>query len=697
MKKITLYTTITFILLLIAGLGANAQNSIDNTGGALKNSGIIRVKNGQVKSFPDTLGGRVEFLQKVESSQQVIPNIVFNQLVIGNQAKKIVHDLRDANNLIKPLVVLDSLIVIDSAHLTTRWIGYEPEDVQAKSTVKNNAKYTGPRYIILNAENKPQDLMGNGSFSKLMIDNPYGVNVISGGFLIDEELKLNRGELRNTQENNFTMKDTSLIVRNVGASLAVEPQFEASVNIRYIGTGDLVTGPETPSNKTVLKDLYVQNTGETELSRNITVNDSLFVGAVVNTLDDTLSLTSTKNPVFAEYNDAAEIAGNFERTNLVIGDTILLNNHHTWLLFANQSDMAGITRLVSTVRPLTYQPYPGGDEKVQRIINLQGFDLSNNPIDQGMAASFGFGWRHLQAAQFHETGNLPVPELLLQLWIGNNWFDFDSEEPTIDFATNWAYSDVKSISQFGEFAIGLPGMISIILNARMYLEGAYLKGSQGRMHTELNNRGLLAQTNYDAYPINLDTKFDPTLITQIPDSAVDFVVLEFRKQRNEQASFYKTVYLHPDGRLFDIHGDSNIRITRQDGIDSGGGNYHLVIRHRNHSPIITAEPLAIFPQNNSFLYDFSQPGLIEGTSASLKIVEVNDLGEIIYALKGGFLNEDVSLMNGIFNVTQIYTMNYDHEGSWIGFTKYGFFNADYNMDGLINTRDFNISWNNRRQ
>ncbi len=697
MNKITKYITITIILLLIAGLGANAQNSLDNTGGDIKNSGTIRVKNGQVKSLPDTLGGRVEFLQKVASSQQIVPNIVYFQLVIANQAKKIVHDLRDANNVIKPLVILDSLIVVDSAHFTTRWIGYEPEDVHAKSTVKNNAKYSGPRYIILNAENKPQDLMGNGSFSKLMIDNPYGVNVVSGGFLIDEELKLNRGELRNSQENNFTMMDTTLIVRNVGASLAVEPQFEASVNIRYIGTGDLVTGPETPSDETVLKDLYVQNTGVTELSRNVTVNDSLFVGATVNTLDDTLTFTSDINPVYAQYNDAAEIAGNFERTTLVIGDTILLNNHHTWLLFANQTDMAGITRIVSTVRPLTYQPYPGGDDKVQRIINLQGFDESNNPIDQGMAASFGFGWRHLQAAPFHETGNLPVPELLLQLWIGNNWFDFDSNEPTIDFATNWAYSDVQSISQFGEFAIGLPGMISIILNARMYLEGAYLKGNQGRMHTELNNRGLLAQTNYDAYPINLDTKFDPTLITQIPDSAVDFIVLEFRKQRNDQASFYKTVYLNTDGRLFEIHGDSNIRITRQDGIDSGGGNYHIVIRHRNHSPIITAEPLAIFPQNNSFLYDFSQPGLIEGSEASLKIVEINDLGQRIYALKGGFLNEDVALMSGIFNVTQNYTMNYDHEGSWIGFTKYGFFNADYNMDGLINTRDFNISWNNRRQ
>lgn len=648
--------------------------------------------------MPDTIGGRVEFLQRVASSQQVIPNIVFNQLVIGNDAKKIVHDAyRDNNNNVRPLVVLDSLIVIDNALLTTHWIGYNPEDVQAKSTVKNNATYSGPRYIILNAESQSQDLMGVGSFSRLMIDNPYGVNVVSGGFEINEELNLRRGELRNSSENNFTMKDSSLIVRNVGASIAHQPQFEATVNIKYTGSGDLTTGPETPVDETILQNLLVQNTGITELSQNVTVNDSLFVGAIVVTNDDTLKLTSAKNPVYAVYNPSAEIAGNFERTGLFAGDTLLLNNPFTWLFFEKQSDMAGITRLVSTTRPLTYQPYLGGDEKVRRIINLQGFDSNNNLIDKGMLANFGFGWRHKPLAPFHETDNLNVPDLILQMWLGDNWFDFDSEEPQIDFGTNWAYSNLYSLSQFGEYAIGYPGMTSILFHARVLLEGPYTKGGVGEMHTMLNNQGLLAKTNLNSYPYNLVPNISPDILSNIPNDVVDLVVLEFRKLRNNNPSFYKTAFLRNDGRLTDLHGDSNIRITRQDGIDSGGGSYHVIIRHRNHAPIITENPLEIYPQNNNFLYDFTQPGLVEGGSAAMKIVDVNTLGQRIFALKAGFLNEDAVLLGPIMDVTQYYTRNVDHEGAWIGFTRRALFNADYNMDGIINTRDFNISWNNRSQ
>lgn len=698
MKKIAINITLTLILLFLVGARAFSQTTLDNTGGDIRNAGTIRVKHGQVKSMPDTIGGRVEFLQKVASSQQIIPNIVFNQLVIGNDAKKIVQDAyRDNNNNVRPLVVMDSLIVVDSALFTTRWIGFNPEDVQAKSTVKNNATYTGPKYIILNAENKPQDLMGIGSFSKLMIDNPNGVNVVSGGFEINEELNLRRGELRNSAENNFIMKDSSLIVRSVGASLVHQPQFEATVNIKYTGTGDLTTGPETPDNETVLQNLIVANTGVTELSKNVTVNDSLFVGTIVVTDNDTLKLTSEKNPVYADYNPAAEIAGNFERTALFAGDTLLLNNPFTWLIFNTVADMAGITRLVSTTRPLTYQPYPGGDEKVKRVINLQGFDSNKNIVDKGMLANFGFGWRHKPSAPFHETDNLNIPDLILQMWLGDNWFDFESEEPQIDFGLDWAYSNLNALSQFGEYAIGYPGMTSILFFARVLLEGPYIKGGIGEMHTMLNDQGLLVQTNLNSYPYNLVPNISPNILNNIPNDVVDLVVLEFRKLRNDNPSFYKTAFLRNDGLLIDLHGDSNIRITRQDGIDSGGGAYHVIIRHRNHAPIITENPLAIYPQNNNFMYDFTQPGLVEGGSAAMKIVDVNSLGQRVYALRAGFLNEDAALLSPILNVSQYYTGNIDHEGAWLGFTRRALFNADYNMDGIINTRDFNITWNNRRQ
>ena len=35
------------------------------------------------------------------------------------------------------------------------------------------------------------------------------------------------------------------------------------------------------------------------------------------------------------------------------------------------------------------------------------------------------------------------------------------------------------------------------------------------------------------------------------------------------------------------------------------------------------------------------------------------------------------------------------EESWKEFTRIGYINVDFNLSGIVNTKDFNISWNNR--
>lgn len=132
-----------------------SAQTLKNTG-TIHNKGTLRILNGSTAGLPDTIGGRVEFLQKGSYGQQAVPNIVYHQLVVGNAAEKIIQS---GDN---HLTVRDSLIVADTADFTTAWIGSSPNDVIALGHVSNTAKYTGPKKIIVAGSTAPQNLLGNG-------------------------------------------------------------------------------------------------------------------------------------------------------------------------------------------------------------------------------------------------------------------------------------------------------------------------------------------------------------------------------------------------------------------------------------------------------------------------------------------------------------------------------------------------------
>jgi hypothetical protein len=44
-----------------------------------------------------------------------------------------------------------------------------------------------------------------------------------------------------------------------------------------------------------------------------------------------------------------------------------------------------------------------------------------------------------------------------------------------------------------------------------------------------------------------------------------------------------------------------------------------------------------------------------------------------------------------------YTRNIEHQTAFDYFTRIGYLNADFNLSGIVNTKDFNVTWNNRGQ
>ncbi len=697
MKKIILH-----IAILILGV-ATATSQTLNSSGKIENLGTIKVKSGQVQMKQDTIDGRVELLQSSNNVYYEVPNMVYNQLVIQNQGKKFVSDTKKDNfGSIRNIIVRDSMIFRKDALLTTYYTGTNPEDVIAQSTVVNDSsRYVAHRDLVMRNNVKSQDLLANGKFSRLNIDNPLGVNVKSGGFEITSKLTLTSGELRNSAENNFTMKDSTEIERHVGATLAYEPRFETSVNVTYVGKGSLSTSGEVPTDKSVLKNLRVHNTDSLVLTRNVSVNDTLELRAKILALADTLIYNNRYNPIFMDTTHS-EISGMFLRTQIPVGERAYFHNPYTYFFFADNDAKGNLSSLLLDMRIKTYPRYDVSNAKIQRSIDIEAYDANNNRISSGFVANFGYGWRYDLNKPYDETRYLSDSflELLLQKWDGTDYQDLESGVPQVASQYGWAFSNYGQLNTTGSYAIGLSTSLSIFVQSRVFLEGSYIPNSNGLMRTDLWN-GMQGNLLVDGikskpYPYNR-VNINVNQITSVPDSVVDWVVLEFRNTVNPNVKFSKLLLVRYDGKIVDLNGNPNIRISKSEfDPKTQSSSFDLVILHRNHASVKSVDPIRLIAENNSKVYDFSQPSFILGGTASLKLVEATPTTRQ-FALKAGYNLTDAIGQNQMENVLNPFTFKRDHLVVWDNISQTGYLMLDYDMDGIITTRDYNVSWNNREK
>ena len=87
-------------------------------------------------------------------------------------------------------------------------------------------------------------------------------------------------------------------------------------------------------------------------------------------------------------------------------------------------------------------------------------------------------------------------------------------------------------------------------------------------------------------------------VATFPPNVVDWVMIELRSDSTTIVS-RRAELLLSDGSVVDIDGSSPVKFK---GISDG--NYYIVIKHRNHLPIMSANPISL-SSTNSLLYDFS--------------------------------------------------------------------------------------------
>jgi hypothetical protein len=204
------------------------------------------------------------------------------------------------------------------------------------------------------------------------------------------------------------------------------------------------------------------------------------------------------------------------------------------------------------------------------------------------------------------------------------------------------------------------------LDLKLLLEGVY---NGVNMHTGLIPYIPLAQP-FNTVPWNYQ---GAEAVESVPAGIVDWVLVELRDATDAASADETTViarkagFLKDDGSITYLDGNSNIGFVK-----NISNNLFVVVRHRNHLPILTSS--ALVPVSGKYTYDFSVSGAF-GTNA------MKDFGGGTFVMIAGDMNAD-----GVID-------NNDKIQSWdVHAGKTGYLNADVNLDGRVDNLDKNDFW-----
>ncbi|MBN2175137.1 MAG: hypothetical protein JW731_13465, partial [Bacteroidales bacterium] len=206
------------------------------------------------------------------------------------------------------------------------------------------------------------------------------------------------------------------------------------------------------------------------------------------------------------------------------------------------------------------------------------------------------------------------------------------------------------------------------VNLAVFLEGPF---SGTHMTTTLNQESMLPLSQpFNTAPWNY---YGSESVASIPNAdIVDWVLIEFRETTGDvttakgATSIEKhAAFVKRDGTIVGMNGNSPVTLNTYPA-----NNLFVVIWHRNHLGIISANPLTL--TDGQYDYNFSNgSGQAYGTTAAQK-----NLAAGIWGMICGDGNGD-----GDIN-------DLDHDSEWsndAGNTGYG--TNDYNMDGQVNNID----------
>jgi len=206
-------------------------------------------------------------------------------------------------------------------------------------------------------------------------------------------------------------------------------------------------------------------------------------------------------------------------------------------------------------------------------------------------------------------------------------------------------------------------------NVKIFLEGPY---SSDTMGTTLKTAGLI--------PLNQPYNVAPwsytgtESVTSIPPGVVDWVLLELRTGAAASTTVSRrAAFLKSDGTIVDLDGVSEVTFS---GVPLGVFDYYIVIKHRNHLAIMSANPVTLSP-NPTTLYDFTT-GSVQYYGGN---IGAKDLGSGMWGMISGDGNGNGQVQNN------------DSENIWKPDNgSSGYKNSDFNLNGQVQNNDNENYW-----
>lgn len=217
--------------------------------------------------------------------------------------------------------------------------------------------------------------------------------------------------------------------------------------------------------------------------------------------------------------------------------------------------------------------------------------------------------------------------------------------------------------------ITLTGTACQTLALKANLEGAY-NTTTGLMNVNLRSLANfpISQGNYQIEEGVLDISGK--------NAIVDWVTISLRDALdNTVIIFTRPALLQADGDVVDMDGVSPIHC--QPGLN---GTYHVVLDHRNHLGLMTANTQAFSHPSIAISIDFTRVSLSVFGSASRVELEAGIWGCFAADVDG----------SGAINA-------FDRSMTWNDRNQSGYLNTDCNLDGITNANDRSAAWNNRNK
>lgn len=682
------YASIALVLLGITQELIAQTSSILSSEGVIYNTGTVVVRGDAVLAQP-SIGGRVEYTRNIPTDSQLVAQITYFDVHFEGGSEKRLSDpskVLVAENLFSTRDALTRLALNTDSHIEVR-------GTLAHYGLINPGASLG---LLIANGTAQQTIYGDGFVPMLTLNNPAGAVVTRGGGMrIGERLDLLTGRMQSSTADNLVLERDAWIWRSDNGSIDTHPVTDNRVNVRYYGSRRIAGGPELPQDDFTFQQLVVANRAGLELPWNIVVNDSLVLfGSIFTEPDIATRYSVTYTPAFDPFFDETlpEVDGIMVRTAVAPGRDIVMNSAFTSFRFANEAAMGDVKRIELRSKPNTVPtPFARGIDKVRRFFTLRMLDGSRAMVpDERFAATFGYSWRSNHVVGRDSAGVVEtIPDLVgredslvLLRYNGDDYVEEGTSRLPVAQSGNraWRYSQSLGVVRNGDFAIGFPASSqAFILYARLLLEGAMRQTGDDIarvMGNDLRQRNLVPNTPPNEYPYTLDPLSQSIVVRSMPDSVVDWMIVELRSDAGGGISYYRSVLLTTQGFLIDP-------ITHTPVVLSGvaPGEYFIVFRHRNHLAVMTEARERIERSNTKF-FDFTSGVNVFGGAAAQRVVGTSN-GARVFALVAGDVTHDGEVRRN------------DHHEVWQRRNIEGYSLYDTDMDGIISTADWNRSWNNR--